>query len=254
MPQLKLTPMEAYAHMNSILIQVNAIMGTFHVENLMADDARMYDERMAKLRNRQSSADGSAASDATSEPELEWHLEDRDDSDLYFSPELGNVIFSSAVDGWAFRTENFAQIYASKLGVKVDFLRKVMWGDFYLDPKTKRAIGPKGLKGRPLKPFFVQFALENIWAVHDAVMNDREKVEKIVKALNLKILPRDLKAKDSKLLLQAIMSQWLPLADTVLMAVVDTVSPPPESQKARVALFFDNDPQLKESTRHIEEA
>lgn len=30
-------------------------------------------------------------------------LQDTDDSSLYFSPEHGNVIFSSALDGWGFR-------------------------------------------------------------------------------------------------------------------------------------------------------
>ena len=30
-------------------------------------------------------------------------LEDTDDSALYFSPEQGNVIFTSALDGWGFR-------------------------------------------------------------------------------------------------------------------------------------------------------
>jgi ribosome assembly protein 1 len=42
-------------------------------------------------------------SSETAEGSFEWQLEDRDDSHLYFSPELGNVVFASAVDGWAFR-------------------------------------------------------------------------------------------------------------------------------------------------------
>lgn len=29
-------------------------------------------------------------------------LEDADDSQLYFSPEQGNVVFTSAIDGWGF--------------------------------------------------------------------------------------------------------------------------------------------------------
>ena len=32
-------------------------------------------------------------------------LEEVDDSALYFSPEQGNVVFASAVDGWGFRYE-----------------------------------------------------------------------------------------------------------------------------------------------------
>lgn len=30
-------------------------------------------------------------------------IETADDSDLYFSPQQGNVVFASAADGWAFR-------------------------------------------------------------------------------------------------------------------------------------------------------
>lgn len=30
-------------------------------------------------------------------------IEAADDSDLYFSPQQGNVVFASATDGWAFR-------------------------------------------------------------------------------------------------------------------------------------------------------
>lgn len=71
------------------------------------------------------------------------------------------------------RTQQFAQIYAAKLGIKEDLLNRVLWGDFYLDPKTKRVVGSKGLKGRPLKPLFVQFVLENLWAVYNAVLESR---------------------------------------------------------------------------------
>ena len=34
--------------------------------------------------------------------------------------------------------EDFARIYSSKLGMKEDVLRKTLWGDFYLNTKTKR--------------------------------------------------------------------------------------------------------------------
>ena len=29
-------------------------------------------------------------------------LEETDDSHIYFSPDLGNVVFASAIDGWGF--------------------------------------------------------------------------------------------------------------------------------------------------------
>ncbi|TPX33405.1 hypothetical protein SmJEL517_g03689 [Synchytrium microbalum] len=220
--ELKLTPSEAYIAMSKLLEQANAIMATFYAEDLIADDARDYEEKQKQP-------------ETTSEED--WFLEDRDDSHLYFAPEKGNVIFSSAIDGWAFRVDQFASIYAAKLGVKETTLNKVLWGDFYLDPKTKRVVGPKGLKGRSLKPMFVQFILDNLWAVYDAVLSsssDRERVEKIVRTLNLKILARDMKSKDSKYLLQTILGQWLPLSTSILLAVVELLPSPIQAQALRI--------------------
>ena len=34
--------------------------------------------------------------------------------------------------------EQFAGMYAKKLGLKSDVLRKTIWGDYYLNMKTKR--------------------------------------------------------------------------------------------------------------------
>jgi ribosome assembly protein 1 len=113
-----------------------------------------------------SSEEGSKGTD-------DWVLEEKDDSNLYFSPETGNVIFASAMDGWAFRVHEFSSIYSKKLGIKHSLLRKVLWGEYYLDPKSKRIVGPKGLKGRNLKPVFVQFVLENIWSIYSAVFETR---------------------------------------------------------------------------------
>jgi ribosome assembly protein 1 len=68
------------------------------------------------------------------------------------------------------RIQQFAVIYAKKLGVKDGVLQKCLWGNYYFDPKTKRVIQQKHLKGRSLKPMFVQFVLDNIWAVYDSVV------------------------------------------------------------------------------------
>lgn len=68
------------------------------------------------------------------------------------------------------RIQQFATIYSKKLGFKESALRKCLWGDFYFDPKAKRVIQQKHLKGRNLKPMFVQFVLDNIWAVYQNVI------------------------------------------------------------------------------------
>lgn len=132
----------------------------------MEDDLRWREERERRLAEKKESlADEVDAMVNDSE-----EFQEKDDEDIYFAPERGNVVFASAVDGWGFRVGKFAQIYAVKLGIKDKNFRTVLWGDFYLDPKTKRVISYKHLRGRALKPLFVQFVLDNIFAVYDAVL------------------------------------------------------------------------------------
>lgn len=147
-------------------------------------------------------------------------LEDADDSSLYFTPETGNVIFCSAVDGWAFRVQDFANIYADKLGIAAGELENVLWGDYYYSTKTKSYA--KGAQEKAKKPMFVQFVLENIWNLYDviAVRKDKEKVPAIAEKLGVKLQARDLRQTDPKVQIQAIFSQWLPIERAVLEQVV----------------------------------
>ncbi|TIB98712.1 TPR-like protein [Wallemia mellicola] len=212
--ELKLAPSEAYHHLVQLIEAVNAVIGSFFASDKLADDYRW-----RELSEQQRGA-----------------FVERDDQDLYFSPEKGNVLFASAADGWAFRVSKFAQIYAGKLGCKEDVLRKCLWGDFYFDPKTKRLIGKKAVGNRPLKPLFVQFVLDNIWAAYDAIhMNhNMEKVNKIINALNIRVHPRELKTRDTKTLLFAIFTAWLPLASATFSAVVDVIPQPSQAQSLRL--------------------
>lgn len=147
-------------------------------------------------------------------------LEDSDDSSLYFAPETGNVIFCSAVDGWAFRIQDFARIYADKLSIAANDLENVLWGDYYYSTKTKSYA--KGAQEKAKKPMFVQFILENIWNLYDviAVRKDKEKLPAIAGKLGVKLQARDLRQTDAKVQIQAIFSQWLPIERAVLEQVV----------------------------------
>jgi ribosome assembly protein 1 len=59
-------------------------------------------------------------------------------------------------------------------------------------------------------------------------------VAKIVTALNLKILPRDLRSKDSRQLLSTIFTQWLSLSTCIIQATIDVVPSPPVAQAIRI--------------------
>ncbi|KAF4553876.1 Ribosome assembly protein 1-like protein [Elsinoe fawcettii] len=253
--ELKMTPLEAYTHLSKLLEQVNAVMGSFALGERMEYDLR-WRERLdesvaaaaAKLKQdnvseasgrprKASFTEDDGGLDTTATPA---DYEDEDDESIYFSPENNNVIFGSAIDGWAFTPRQFAGIYEKKLGIKRAVLEKVLWGDYYLDPKTKRILGSKHLKGRNLKPIFVQLVLDNIWAVYEATVGgnngkgDPAMLEKISKALNITIPQHVLRARDPRGLLTTVFSSWLPLSTAVLVSVVEHLPSPPVAQASRL--------------------
>lgn len=164
--ELQMSPGEAYTHLARLLEQVNAVIGSFYQGERMEEDLQ-WRERMEDRIKEKSSKKQAQDDDSTLDNEASEYKE-MDDEDIYFAPEKNNVIFCSAVDGWAFTIRQFAAIYEKKIGVKRSVLEKVLWGDYYLDPKTKRVLGHKHLKGRALKPLFVQLVLDSIWAAYEA--------------------------------------------------------------------------------------
>ncbi|AAW40646.1 hypothetical protein CNBA0330 [Cryptococcus deneoformans B-3501A] len=226
--ELKLSPSEAYHHISQLIEQVNAVMGSFYASERMEDDLRWREEREKRLAARKEQQGEDLDDDE--------EYEEKEDEDIYFAPDRGNVLFASAIDGWAFRLGKFARLYAEKLKIKEGNLRRVLWGDWYLDPKTKRVVGRKKLAGRNLKPMFVQFVLENIWRVYDTVLNEYnpDAVQKIVTALNIRITPRDLRSKDTRNLLNLIMQQWLPLSTATFQSIIEVIPPPPSAQAIRL--------------------
>lgn len=180
--ELKMSPGEAYTHLSKLLEQVNAVIGSFFQGERMEEDLQWRQRVEARIaaaaanelekaeRRATETTNGTTVVDIEngSPASTNGIFEEKDDEDLYFAPENNNVIFSSAVDGWAFTVRQFASLYEKKLGIKRSVLEKVLWGDYYLDPKTKRVLSSKHLKGRSLKPMFVQLVLDNIWAVYEA--------------------------------------------------------------------------------------
>lgn len=244
--ELKMSPHEAFVHLSKLLEQVNAVLGSFFQGERMEEDLN-WRSKMEERVNAATAAKESAIADQIStDGDIQW--EERDDEELYFAPERNNVIFSSAVDGWAFTCRQFASLYEKKLGIKRGLMEKVLWGNFYMDPKTKKVLGPKHLKGRNLKPMFVQLVLEPIWTVYQATTGgdngkgDPALLEKVTKSLNLTISPHVLRARDPRLLMTTVFSSWLPLSTALLVSVVESLPSPPKAQGERLPELLDNIP------------
>ncbi|XP_058256934.1 elongation factor-like GTPase 1 isoform X2 [Hemibagrus wyckioides] len=223
--ELKLSPQESYTHLQKILEQVNAVTGTLFTSKVLEERA----VKEAQAQEERPEADGG-------EQFYDWSsgLEETDDSHLYFSPDQGNVVFASAIDSWGFSVRQFAQIYSQKMGIRFQLLQKTLWGDYFLNAKAKKIM--KGAQAKGKKPLFVQLVLDNIWSLYDAVVirRDKEKVEKMVTSLGLKVMARDLRHSDPKVLLSAICSQWLPVSQAVLSMVCEKLPAPTEVSSERV--------------------
>ena len=259
--ELKMSPMEAYAHLTRLLEQVNAVIGSFYQGERMEEDLQWREKLEQRVNAAKEKMLSSTIGDAVSVSDGGGAgFEERDDEDLYFAPEKNNVIFGSAVDGWAFTVRQFAGIYEKKLGIKRAVLEKVLWGDFYLDPKTKKVLAQKHLKGRNLKPLFVQLVLESIWAVYEATTGggkskgDPGLLEKITKSLSIALPPHILRSRDPRAILTAVFAAWLPLSTATLVSVIECLPSPPVAQAARLPELLDESPGSKHISAEVKTA
>ena len=170
---------------------------------------------------------------------------DVDDSkQLRFSPELGNVVFASAIDGWAFSIGDAAEYFGARLQMNPAALKKALWGEYYYNAKSKfvSKTPPKGAK--EAKPMFVSMVLDNIWKVYADVLVEEhlQKMKNIISALDLKIPVRDLSTKDWRARLGAILGRWFPLSESVLSMIVGKLPGPDIAQKKRFDKIFQFDP------------
>lgn len=88
----------------------------------------------------------------------------------------------------------------------------------------------KGAQEKAKKPLFVQVILDNLWNVYETIVlrNEKDKVPVICEKLGIKLTTRDLRHTDSRIQLQSLMVQWLPLSNTVLNMVCEKLPSPME--------------------------
>ena len=160
------SPVEAYERMRNLLHEINGVMSAFVSEKFISQASALLGT--SADAGAHEAGDVASASETAADEELtDALLTDADHSDDAFSVERGNVAFACAADGWAFRVDLFAEMYASKLGCSAKALKKGLWGDWYYHPKSKRIIGKKASGGK-LKPLFVQLVLDPIWKLYHA--------------------------------------------------------------------------------------
>lgn len=237
--ELQFSPFEAYQRLNRILEQANAILS-----------AMIRTDVLAKYEQDDSASKEQAAAAATeSETQPSTVSFEHDEAianeteqleqELLFSPVNGNVIFASAVDGWAFSIGSFAQLYAQKLELPFRAVRQALWGDYYYNGKTKKIVTKPPTSNS--QTMFCSFILEPIWTTYSTLTQpvrsdaDFDALRKLTRQLRVAklVTDRELKQMDRKNAIQSVMRKWLPLASTVLKMVTRALPSPVVAQAKR---------------------
>ncbi|KAA8490930.1 Ribosome assembly protein 1 [Porphyridium purpureum] len=218
----------AYRHLVRVLEQVNVILGIRAAELMFENEPH----------NDQPGAEAIASLHDERQP-------------LVFAPENGNVVFASAIDGWAFRIDQFARLCSARFGLSENTLQKTLWGDFYLDSKSKKIVRGNTSSTSAAKatassssPLFVQMIAKNLAKVYKTVLGESSNIEerqKMVAALGVNVSARDVKHRDARMALRAIMSAWLPLATAVLDCVLDVIPDPRTAQSTRMEAIWNHE-------------
>jgi elongation factor 2 len=160
--------------------------------------------------------------------------------DLQIDPIKGTCAFGSALFGWAFTITKFAKVYAAKFGIEKSKMMEKLWGDNYFDQKAKKWKNhSKSDDDKELKRAFVQFMMEPVIRLCKASMNgEMEKVEKMLKTLEISLKPDELKL-TGKHLMKNIFQKWINAAEALLEMIILKLPSPIRAQKYRAAYLYE---------------
>ena len=228
---VEMTPEDAYEHLKNLLEKVNAMMSSLILRDSEINNMLNLERKSSNISNNDK------------EKEKNDNIEEKE-KEVYFSPNKGNVIFTSATDNWAFTIDTFVDIFANKYGTKREVMQKVLWGDYYLNKKTKKFCNePPNEKSNPI---FVDFIMKNIYKVYQVVTveQDLTQIQKMVKSLNLNVSEKDLNenilSRNPNLVLRAIMREWLPIPQTVYDVIIKELPDPIVGIQNKIDLLFPN--------------
>ena len=110
------------------------------------------------------------------------------------------------------------------MGATPKLLRRVLFGDFYMNTKQRRF--EKGAIDKGKEPLFCKFILSYFFNIYTLVgEKNKEKCIEFANQLKIKIYPRDEKAIMSSpdSFLTTVLGQWVPVSASVLNAVIEHV-------------------------------
>eukprot|EP01022_Parablepharisma_sp_SALTPOND_P009758 TRINITY_DN1402_c0_g1_i2.p1 TRINITY_DN1402_c0_g1~~TRINITY_DN1402_c0_g1_i2.p1 ORF type:complete len:843 (-),score=91.66 TRINITY_DN1402_c0_g1_i2:79-2607(-) len=167
-----------------------------------------------------------------------YQTEDMPNTQVY--PEKGTVAFGSALLGWAFTINEFARMYAKRLGVEESILTKKLWGDHYYDPEGKKWLTTdKNEAGKPLKRAFCAYIMDPIIKLSRALQEGKEEVyTKMLEGVGVKLTSED-KLLQGRDLTRRCFQKWIMAADALLDMIVTHLPSPKIAQKYRCPYLYE---------------
>jgi len=181
-------PMEAYIYLVNLLEKTNSLMGSLIVRdiNLESENKEKY-----RQKHKDSISENNFVKKENKEIDMEILIQEKED-ELYFSPDKGNVVFSSAIDCWGFTLESFSEILTKTIGFKKEIITKLLWGDYYFNKINKKVYRtPVNCNS---KPMFVEFVLNNIYKLYKIALVEKnlEGITKAATTLNVDLLKNEI--------------------------------------------------------------
>lgn len=180
--------------------------------------------------------------------------------DIPFSPDLGNVIFGSALRGWGFSLETISRMYAEKmtlmpkntpqglteselLDYKTRKLVRKLWGYNYFHVPLKSWHKTPNIvyQGKPvvLPLAFGRFVIEPLYQLWRAVdVHDVEKMKKMCSVIKVNFDDVDLDGTPRQIF-TFIMKKWFPLRDAIFTAIIEHLPSPVSAQQSRLDILYD---------------
>jgi small GTP-binding protein len=160
-----------------------------------------------------------------------------------FDPSLGNVLFSSATDGWCFGVKEMSNFYSTSKQMQIS--TDQWWGEsFSWDSKQKIPVARTSNR----LSLFTQLILDPIFRVYDLDLADADAISKITAILGISLVMREIK--EPKQLYRSIMSSWCPLADCVFNAVIDHIPDPINCLPSRLNLIYQEQQNLIDNPKN----
>ena len=154
-------------------------------------------------------------------------------------PQIGNVLFTCARYNWGFSIKTFSEMFAKKSGKPYEQYMKILWGDMFVNPETKKISNSPagGIRGFD---YFIYTPMQN--AINAMFDNDKN-MDMILEKAFITLTPAEKKAvPGSNTEIRKVLRKSYPLGPMLVETIVKFMPTPYEAQQRKVSVLYTGPP------------